>query len=73
MSTQPFRVRFAPSPTGHLHLGSARTALYDFLIAQKTGGQFILRIEDTDKRRYVEGAEQEFFDCLKWLGIEWDE
>lgn len=73
MATQPFRVRFAPSPTGHLHLGSARTALYDFLIARKTGGQFILRIEDTDKRRYVEGAEEEFVSCLRWLGIEWDE
>ncbi len=73
MTTQPYRVRFAPSPTGHLHLGSARTALYDFLIARKTGGQFVLRIEDTDKRRYVEGAEEEFVSCLKWLGIEWDE
>ena len=54
---QPARVRFAPSPTGHMHLGSARTALYDYLIARQTGGQFILRIEDTDKKRYVPGAE----------------
>lgn len=67
------RVRFAPSPTGHLHLGSARTALYDYLIAKKTGGQFILRIEDTDRKRLVEGAEDEIYQGLKWLGIEWDE
>lgn len=67
------RVRFAPSPTGHLHLGSARTALYDYLIARKTGGQFILRIEDTDRKRLVEGAEEEIYQGLKWLGIEWDE
>jgi glutamyl-tRNA synthetase len=66
-------VRFAPSPTGHMHLGSARTALYDFLYAKKTGGKFILRIEDTDRRRYVEGAEQELIDGMHWLGIDWDE
>ncbi len=70
---KPYRVRFAPSPTGHVHLGSARTALYDFLIAKKTGGQFILRIEDTDRKRLVEGAEQELIDSLKWLGIYYDE
>jgi glutamyl-tRNA synthetase len=69
----PARVRFAPSPTGHLHLGGARTALYDFLLARQTGGQFILRIEDTDQKRYVEGAEQELMDGLRWLGLEWDE
>ncbi len=73
MIQKPFRVRFAPSPTGHLHLGSARTALYDYLIAKKTGGQFILRIEDTDFKRYVKGAEDEFINCMKWLGIQWDE
>lgn len=67
------RVRFAPSPTGHLHLGSARTALYDYLIARKTGGQFILRIEDTDRKRLVEGAEEEIYQGLKWLGLDWDE
>lgn len=67
------RVRFAPSPTGHLHLGSARTALYDYLIAKKTNGQFILRIEDTDSKRLVEGAEEEIYQGLKWLGIDWDE
>jgi len=72
-NTNPFRVRFAPSPTGHVHLGSARTALYDYLIARQTGGQFILRIEDTDRKRLVEGAEQELINSLRWLGIEWDE
>lgn len=69
----PVRVRFAPSPTGRMHLGSGRTALYDYLIARKTGGQFILRIEDTDQKRYVQGAEQELIDGLHWLGITWDE
>jgi glutamyl-tRNA synthetase len=69
----PFRVRFAPSPTGHVHLGSARTALYDFLIARQTGGQFLLRIEDTDRRRQVEGAEAELVNGLHWLGLEWEE
>ena len=67
------RVRFAPSPTGHMHLGSARTALYDYLIARQNRGQFIIRIEDTDRKRYVEGAEQELLDGLTWLGIDWDE
>ena len=71
--TQPARVRFAPSPTGHMHLGSARTALYDYLIAKKTGGQFILRIEDTDSKRFVEGAEEELMTGLHWLGLDWDE
>ncbi len=72
-SLKPARVRMAPSPTGHFHLGSARTALYNYLLAQKTGGQFILRIEDTDQKRFVEGAEQEIFDSLTWLGIIPDE
>jgi len=70
---QPARVRFAPSPTGHLHLGGARTALYDFLLARQTHGQFILRIEDTDRKRFVAGAEDELINGLRWLGIEWDE
>ena len=70
---RPVRVRFAPSPTGHLHLGGARTALYDYLIAQQTGGQFILRIEDTDQKRLVQGAEEELMEGLRWLGIHWDE
>ncbi|MCJ7518151.1 MAG: glutamate--tRNA ligase, partial [Anaerolineaceae bacterium] len=69
----PYRVRFAPSPTGHVHLGSARTALYDYLISQKTKGQFVLRIEDTDRKRLVEGAEEELIKSLHWLGIDWDE
>lgn len=70
---QPARVRFAPSPTGHMHLGSARTALYDYLIARQTDGQFILRIEDTDSKRFVEGAEEELMNGLRWLGLEWEE
>ena len=72
-TSKPVRVRFAPSPTGHMHLGSARTALYDYLLARQTGGQFILRIEDTDRKRFVEGAEQELMDGLRWLGIQWNE
>jgi glutamyl-tRNA synthetase len=70
---QPVRVRFAPSPTGRLHLGGGRTALYNYLLAKKTGGTFILRIEDTDKKRYVDSAEKEIIDGLHWLGIDWDE
>ena len=70
---QPARVRFAPSPTGHTHLGSGRTALYDYLLARQTGGKFILRIEDSDQRRYVPGAEEELMNTLRWLGLEWDE
>lgn len=70
---RPVRVRFAPSPTGHLHLGGARTALYDFLLARQTHGQFILRIEDTDRKRYVAGAEEEICAGLRWLGLEYDE
>jgi glutamyl-tRNA synthetase len=69
----PVRVRFAPSPTGHTHLGSGRTALYDFLLARQTGGQFILRIEDTDRKRFVPGAEEELMAGLRWLGLSWDE
>ena len=71
--TTPARVRFAPSPTGRTHLGSGRTALYNYLLARQTGGQFILRIEDTDQKRYVEGAEEELMEGLRWLGLEWDE
>jgi glutamyl-tRNA synthetase len=72
-SSKPARVRFAPSPTGRLHLGGARTALYDYLLARQTGGQFILRLEDTDRKRYVPGAEEELKSGLRWLGIVWDE
>jgi len=71
--TTPARTRFAPSPTGRTHIGGARTALYDYLLARQTGGQFILRIEDTDAKRLVPGAEQEIIDSLRWLGLEWDE
>ncbi|MGD8813253.1 MAG: glutamate--tRNA ligase [Anaerolineales bacterium] len=73
MPISPVRVRFAPSPTGRFHIGGARTALYDYLIAQQTSGQFILRIEDTDRKRFVPGAEEELIQSLHWLGIEWDE
>ncbi|MGD8554357.1 MAG: glutamate--tRNA ligase [Anaerolineales bacterium] len=69
----PVRVRFAPSPTGRFHIGGARTALYDYLLAKQTGGQFILRLEDTDRKRYVRSAEQEIMDSLRWLGVPWDE
>lgn len=71
--TKPARVRFAPSPTGRTHLGSGRTALYNYLLARQTGGQFILRIEDTDQKRYIPEAEQELIDSLHWLGLKWDE
>lgn len=67
------RVRFAPSPTGPLHIGGVRTALYNFLFARQKGGSFILRIEDTDRNRYVEGAEQYITESLKWCGLEFDE
>jgi len=67
------RVRFAPSPTGGLHLGGVRTVLYNYLFAKKHGGDFIVRIEDTDQNRYVEGAEEYIFDTLKWCGLEPDE
>ncbi len=67
------RVRFAPSPTGPLHIGGVRTALYNYLFARSKGGKMLLRIEDTDQARYVPGAEQYIQDALKWLGIEIDE
>jgi len=70
---KPARTRVAPSPTGHMHLATARVALYDYLLAKKTGGQFILRIEDTDVQRTVDGAEQEIMDGLRWLGLNYDE
>lgn len=67
------RVRFAPSPTGYLHVGGARSALFNFLFARRYNGKFILRIEDTDRSRFVQDALQEIFDSLKWLGLGWDE
>jgi nondiscriminating glutamyl-tRNA synthetase len=67
------RVRYAPSPTGHLHIGNARTALFNYLFARNRGGKFIIRIEDTDKKRNIEGGEQSQLKYLQWLGIDWDE
>ena len=69
----PVRVRFAPSPTGYLHIGGLRTALFNYLFAKKNGGSFILRIEDTDRTRYVPDALTDIMASLRWLGIEWDE
>ncbi len=73
MADKKIRVRFAPSPTGGLHLGGVRTVLYNYLFAKQHGGEFILRIEDTDQTRFVEGAEQYIFDCLNWCGMVPDE
>lgn len=67
------RVRFAPSPTGYLHIGGLRTALYNYLFAQKNGGKFILRIEDTDQTRFVEGAIENLIHSLQWAGVKYDE
>ena len=67
------RVRFAPSPTGPLHLGGVRTALYDYLFAKNQGGDFVLRIEDTDQNRFVPGAEDYIIEALRWCGIHIDE
>ncbi|WP_027109122.1 glutamate--tRNA ligase [Lacticigenium naphthae] len=67
------RVRYAPSPTGHLHIGNARTALFNYLFARNTGGDFIIRIEDTDIKRNITGGEKSQLDNLAWLGIDWDE
>ena len=71
--TKPVRVRFAPSPTGPLHIGGVRTALFNYLFARQNGGKMILRIEDTDSQRFVPGAEEYINEALKWLGIEIDE
>jgi glutamyl-tRNA synthetase len=70
---KPVRTRFAPSPTGYLHVGNVRSALFPWLVAKQAGGQFVLRIEDTDQAREVEGAVQIIHDTLGWLGIDWDE
>ena len=67
------RTRFAPSPTGYMHIGNLRTALYTYLIAKKNGGDFILRIEDTDRERYVEGAVEVIYNTLRQAGLKWDE
>ena len=65
--------RFAPSPTGYLHVGGARTALFSWLFAKKSGGKFILRIEDTDTKRNTPTAAEQVINDLRWLGINWDE
>jgi glutamyl-tRNA synthetase len=70
---KPVRTRFAPSPTGRMHIGNARSALYPYLLARRTGGTFILRIEDTDQKRYDPYAERELIDGLHWLGMDYDE
>ena len=73
MTIKPVRTRMAPSPTGRFHLGGARTALFDYLLARKTGGQFVLRLEDTDQKRFVPGSEEEIMRSFDWLGITPDE
>ena len=67
------RTRFAPSPTGYLHIGGLRTALYTYLFTRKNNGRFILRIEDTDRERYVEGATEAIYRSLRLAGLDWDE
>ncbi|KAI1384477.1 uncharacterized protein F4822DRAFT_438432 [Hypoxylon trugodes] len=73
LPTTPARTRFAPSPTGYVHIGSLRTALYNYLLAKATGGQFLLRVEDTDQGRIVPDAEKRLYEDLKWAGLSWDE
>ena len=70
---KPVITRFAPSPTGYIHIGNVRSALYPWLLARQTGGKFIVRIEDTDQARFVEGATEAILDTLTWLGLNWDE
>ena len=72
MTDKPIRVRFAPSPTGPLHIGGVRTALYNYLFARRNGGTMILRIEDTDQTRFVPGAEEYIIESFKWCGIDFD-
>ena len=67
------RTRFAPSPTGYLHLGGARTALFNWAYARRHGGKFILRVEDTDLERSTQESEQAIFDAMEWLGLDYDE
>src|SRR3954471_20054742 len=71
--TSPIRVRFAPSPTGYLHIGGARTALFNWLYAKHTGGVLVLRVEDTDRARNTEEAARAIYDGLRWLELDWDE
>src|SRR5688500_2989965 len=73
MSDRPIRVRMAPSPTGYLHVGNARTFLYNWYFARRSGGTVILRIEDTDAERHIEDAIEVIRDGMRWLGTDWDE
>ena len=72
-NNHPVRVRYAPRPTGFFHVGGARTALYDYLLAKKTGGSFIIRIEDTDQKRYNPDSVRDLLNGLRYLGLDWDE
>ena len=72
-TTKPVRVRFAPSPTGYLHIGGARTALFNWLFAKRHNGTFILRIDDTDEQRSTESSMKQIYESLNWLGFNWDE
>ena len=71
--TKNIRLRFAPSPTGPLHIGGLRTALFNYLFAKKTGGKLVLRIEDTDLARKVDGSQKHIEDSLRWIGVNFDE
>src|SRR5246127_4598180 len=73
MTEPAIRVRVAPSPTGDPHVGTAYMALFNLAFARQQGGQFVLRVEDTDRARYDETSEQQVYDTLTWLGLEWDE
>ncbi len=73
MAKKKIRVRYAPSPTGHLHIGNARTALFNYLFARKNKGTFVIRIEDTDQKRNIADGEKSQLENLTWLGIDWDE
>ena len=71
--SEVIRTRFAPSPTGYLHIGGARTALFNYLLARRLGGKFVLRIEDTDQTRNIREADAKLMEDLRWLGLAWDE
>ena len=71
--SQEIRVRFAPSPTGPFHIGGARSALFNWLLARKLGGKMVLRIEDTDRKRSTPESEENIKNSLRWLGMDWDE
>ena len=73
MTNKEVRVRFAPSPTGNLHIGGVRTAIFNWLFAKANSGKFILRIEDTDQNRYDENSEKSILSSLEWLNLDWDE